>query len=235
MILARALISGFGLAVVLGSAGCTVRGHGSVGVRPAAVVVYDAPPPRRVETVTVRPGFVWISGRWVQNNGQWVWMDGRWERERTGYAWSDGQWERRGNQWIWVEGRWTVSSQPIPQPMPQPAVDSAPGGVVVAPPPPSSPVVENAAGGSQWPTSPPPAVRVERPGARAGFMWITGRWDWRNGQWAWVDGHWERERANHRWVAGGWQRQGRRWVWIDGRWEAHVRVKSRGPIVRDHR
>lgn len=249
MFRARAVISGFGLAIALGNAGCVVRGHGSVGIRPAAVVVYDAPPPPRVETVVMRPGFIWVRGRWVWNNGQWMWNDGHWERERAGYAWTEGQWEQRGNQWVWVEGRWTMSSQP----MPRPAVDSAPGGVVVGsappprpvvvntPPPPPRPSVDSApggvvvSGGGQFPTSAPPPVRVERQGPRAGFIWIAGRWDWRNGNWAWIDGHWERERANRVWVAGRWELQGGRWMWIDGRWEARVQAPPPGPIIRDHR
>lgn len=239
MVCARTLICGFGLAAVLGSTGCVVRGHGSVGVRPASVVVYDAPPPPRVETVETRPGFIWIRGRWVWNGGQWTWRDGHWERDRVGYSWSAGQWEQRGNQWVWVEGRWTASSQPAPRPV----VDSAPGGVVVGntPAPPARPDVDSApggvvvSGGGQWPTSAPPPSRAVSPPPRTGFVWITGRWDWRLGNWVWIDGHWERERANRQWVAGRWELRGNRWMWIDGRWEARARVKPRGPIVRDHR
>src|SRR5262245_47298832 len=50
-----------------------------------------------------------------------------------------------------------------------------------APPPPA------AAG----PTEAPPSPREEKVAARAGFEWITGKWEWR-GKWEWVAGHWER-------------------------------------------
>ena len=85
---------------------------------------------------------------------------------------------------------------------------------------------------SQYPTAAPPPVRVETVQAKAGYVWIAGRWDWRGGQWAWVDGHWERERANQIWIAGSWQLQGNRWVWVEGRWDVRA---APGPQVRDHR
>src|SRR5882757_1362270 len=84
---------------------CTVRCTGSVGVETTPLVVYQEPPPPQVETVTVRPGHVWVRGRWTWQNGQWVWASGRWEAERSGQMYSEGRWEARGNRWEWVEGR----------------------------------------------------------------------------------------------------------------------------------
>lgn len=70
-----------------------------------------------------------------------------------------------------------------------------------------------------YPTAAPPPLRTENYGAaRAGFIWVTGRWDWRGGKWEWVAGHWERERANSVWIPGRWELQGNYYVWIDGRW-----------------
>ena len=87
------------------SGGCVV--HGEARVRPVAVVEVESdPPPPRYEEVVVRPGFVWMQGRWNWNGGQWVWMGGHYERERVGYIWAPGRWEMRGNRHVWVEGEW---------------------------------------------------------------------------------------------------------------------------------
>ena len=68
------------------------------------------------------------------------------------------------------------------------------------------------------PREAPPAPREERIEARAGFAWITGRWDWRAGKWDWIPGHWERERAGKRWNQGRWDRQGDHWRYVEGSW-----------------
>src|SRR2546426_1096897 len=53
-------------------------GRMSVGL----VYVDQAPPPRRVEVVPVRPGpeFVWIDGYWGWSGPACAWVPGRWER-----------------------------------------------------------------------------------------------------------------------------------------------------------
>ena len=68
------------------------------------------------------------------------------------------------------------------------------------------------------PTEAPPSPREEKIAARAGYVWITGRWDWRGGKWEWVAGHWERERQGKRWREGRWDRKDDRWVYVDGEW-----------------
>jgi hypothetical protein len=251
MIRVRHLVKAIGLAAILGA--CTVHGSGSMSVETTGEV-YQEPPQPQVETVTVRPGFVWIKGRWNWTNGQWAWMGGHWERERAGYVWSEGRWERRGNRWVWVDGSWAVSSMPatatvtVVAPPPPTATVTV---VAPPPPPPPGPVVRDhrgegavvvtggAVGGTavvtfgEYPTAAPPALQVENPGAKAGFVWITGRWDWRAGKgWEWVNGHWERPRANMVWVAGHWDLSGNRYIWVEGRWEAGA---PPGPVVRDHR
>ena len=227
------------ISLAIATSACVASGQATMGVDTTAVVYQDPPPPR-VETYESRPGFVFVKGRWNWQNGQWAWVAGHWERERSGYAWSDGRWERRGNRWEWIEGTWSAGAQP----------PVAEGGVTVGP--------SNGGGGwnssstttethsttsggvtvtetSTYPTGAPPPIRVENQGPRAGFVWIAGRWDWRNGQWAWVDGHWERERANEVWVAGRWEMQGNRWVWVEGRWDRGGPPPPPPPVVRDHR
>jgi len=98
------------LAVALGTmlavmlAGC----WGYVRVRPAAVVVYDAPPPVRVVAQPPAPyvGAVWVAGYWSWNGATWVWMDGRYEQPRVGYVFVQPRWVRHGRGWVHVEGGW---------------------------------------------------------------------------------------------------------------------------------
>lgn len=219
----RTRVSATGLALVtalgLATPACTVSGSGTIGVEATTpTLVYDAPPAPRVETVAARPGFVWVNGHWIWQDGRWQWLAGHWERERAGYVWTAGHWERQGNGWHWIAGSWTVSSGP------------ATVTVTTTPTEPAGPTTVVTA----YPTSAPPPPRVENVLARPGFVWVPGRWDWRAGQWAWVAGHWERERANQMWIAGSWQLEGGHYVWIEGHWGAAAE-RGHGPVVRDHR
>jgi hypothetical protein len=67
------------------------------------------------------------------------------------------------------------------------------------------------------PSEAPPTPREEKIAARAGYVWIAGRWDWR-GKWEWIDGHWERERSGRSWRNGRWEQRDSRWVYVDGEW-----------------
>lgn len=70
------------------------------------------------------------------------------------------------------------------------------------------------------PREAPPAAREERHEARAGFVWIPGRWQWKAGKWDWDNGRWERERAGKKWRDGRWERKGEVWAYVDGEWIA---------------
>ncbi len=95
--------------VLAGSLGaCVVRGnaHARLFV-PIPIVVIDAPPPPPPrQTIVIRPGHIWIEGRYHHNNGRYVWHDGYYERERSGHAYRPGRWQRQGNGHVWVDGRW---------------------------------------------------------------------------------------------------------------------------------
>lgn len=67
------------------------------------------------------------------------------------------------------------------------------------------------------PTEAPPSPREEHQAARAGFVWIVGKWEWK-GKWEWTAGHWERERAGKQWHTGHWDHSGTSWVWTEGSW-----------------
>lgn len=98
-------------ALAAGSVGCVVRAHGRVAVPVAYVEVQEEPPPPRVWVTEVRPGYVFVQGRWVWHNGRWDWRDGYWERQRANHVWVDGRWERRGNRHVWVEGSWRAGGR----------------------------------------------------------------------------------------------------------------------------
>jgi hypothetical protein len=99
-------------ASALSMGACMVTARGHVAAPVAVVEVDEEPPPPRYETIEVRPGFVFISGRWVSNGGRWVWRDGYYERERVGYRWEQGRWENRGRRHVWVEGGWRGGGGP---------------------------------------------------------------------------------------------------------------------------
>jgi len=225
-----------------------VRTHGTV-------TVTEAPPPPQEEVIEVRSGYVFVRGHWDWQ-GRWVWIAGHWERERAGYMWAEGRWEQRGNQWVWVEGEWrtggahgtVVVNDPGPNRVDRPDVrdhrtggggvsGGAGGGATVDRPE----VRDHRTGGggatttvvvdNSRPRQPPPAPRNENPGAKAGYIWVTGHWDWRAGNWEWIPGHWERQRAKHRWRDGRWELQGNVYVWVEGGWDP----EQGGVEVRDHR
>lgn len=67
-------------------AGCTVQPTREVVVerppeqREEVVIDEGAPPPDRVEVITVRPygGAVWIRGHWMRERHRWIWVPGHW-------------------------------------------------------------------------------------------------------------------------------------------------------------
>ena len=179
----------------------------------------EAPPSPREEHQAARAGFVWIPGKW-EWKGKWEWTAGHWERERAGKQWHPGHWDRSGTSWVWSEGGWVDGGTAVPPPPPMPNG---------APPP-----------NDHRPHAPPPPPRAESSLAKAGFVWIPGRWDWKNDQWAWLDGHWERERAGKRWRPAEWRNQDNAWVLVDGDWiDANAQVPPPPPpgdhdMDRDH-
>lgn len=107
-------------ALAAGSVGCVVRAHGRIS-GPAVVYVDEDPPPPRVVVTEVRPGFVFIQGRWTRNGNRWAWRDGYWQRQRANHVYVQGRWERRGNRRVWVDGSWRASGGVRAKPAARPA------------------------------------------------------------------------------------------------------------------
>ena len=53
------------LVLALAMPACVVSGRGSMSVESTTPVVYEEPPPPQQEVITVRPGHVWIKGRYL--------------------------------------------------------------------------------------------------------------------------------------------------------------------------
>jgi hypothetical protein len=94
--------------------GCLVEAHARIPEPVVAVEVDTAPepPPPVVETMEVRPGYIWIGGRYNWAGGRWVWMNGHYEAERVGYVWAPGSWQVQGRRRVWVEGTWRAGGAP---------------------------------------------------------------------------------------------------------------------------
>jgi hypothetical protein len=98
----------------LPGAGCFGRGPGAflagaaiTGLVAAAIISSTPPPPpREVAPPPPRPGYIWESGCWVRQDGEWVWVSGRWVPAQPGYQWVPSHWAQAGDHWELVEGHW---------------------------------------------------------------------------------------------------------------------------------
>jgi hypothetical protein len=97
------------LALALALAGCGARG-GEVE-EPAATVVDAPPPPPIEERVDLRPGHIWVRGRWELHGRRWRWRGGRFEPARAGFVWIGGHWQLEGDRYRWIEGRWRAAGE----------------------------------------------------------------------------------------------------------------------------
>jgi hypothetical protein len=185
-----------------------------------------------------RAGKKWRDGRWDRKGDVYVYVDGDWidaavpapgysgpreappsPREeriaaRAGFVWIPGRWDWKANKWEWLaghwereragkkwrDGRWDRSGDQWAYVEGDWIDDAAP------------------APGYDRPREAPPSPREERMAARAGFVWVPGRWDWKAGKWEWLAGHYERERAGKRWREGRWDRNGDAWAYVEGDW-----------------
>ncbi len=75
---------------------------------PAPTVVEAPPPPPPTEVIVPAPGpgYVWVGGDWVWNNG-WVWVGGHWVwPPYPGAIWIHGYWGRGPHGWRHESGHW---------------------------------------------------------------------------------------------------------------------------------
>ena len=89
---------------------------------------HQAPPPMRAETASMKPGFVWVRGRWDWRDDKWEWVNGHYERERAHKKWREARWEDRDGTWALVDGEWVDEGAAMPPPPPPPGPPGPPMG-----------------------------------------------------------------------------------------------------------
>ena len=98
--------------------------------------------------------YVWMSGHWDTEGGQWKWVAAHWDLPPSRSAvWVAGHWVQGGSGWVWVNGAWNVAQAPQspnapPMPPGQGSVGQAPGQGV---PMPSTPAPNVSGQYSQYP------------------------------------------------------------------------------------
>lgn len=65
-----------------------------------------SPPPRRIEAVRVRGGYVWAPGYWRWNGARHVWVGGYWLPARAGWRYVGAAWVPVGPRWRFRPGAW---------------------------------------------------------------------------------------------------------------------------------
>jgi hypothetical protein len=75
-------------------------------------------------------GYVWMSGHWVSEGGQWKWVAAHWDLPPSQSAtWVGGHWVSPAGKWVWVNGAWNVSDAPMAQAGPPQPPGTYPQGV----------------------------------------------------------------------------------------------------------
>lgn len=139
------------------------------------------------------PAYVWMSGHWNMESGQWKWVSAHWELPPSRSAiWVGGHWVSQGGSWIWVNGAWNVADMPQaeagpPQPPGQPATQ---GQVVPAPSTPA-PYLDGqyGPGGVDRAIDQPPVTTDYGPSydvAYPGYSWTYDPWYWGGYPWTYL-------------------------------------------------
>ena len=78
---------------------------------PVEFVVKKAPPPLRVEVISVRPSprHVWVTGYWLWEADTYIWMPGAWMAPPEPAAvWIAPRYESRSGVSIFISGYWKL-------------------------------------------------------------------------------------------------------------------------------
>jgi len=73
------------------------------------IVVHDAPPPPRDESMPSEPpppDKTWKRGHWEYRDNAYTWVAGQWIDTRPNAEYVPPHWENRSNGWVYVEGYW---------------------------------------------------------------------------------------------------------------------------------
>ncbi len=148
-----------------------------------------APTESQVTGTAPSPAYVWMSGHWNLDSGQWKWIAPHWELPPSRSAiWIEGHWVASGTTWVWSNGAWNVgaptqTSANPPQLPPQPTSAGAPDQSVPSPSTPAPNVSGQIVQGGQVPViDQPPVVTEYVPDYGAvyypGYYWSGNSWIW---------------------------------------------------------
>lgn len=94
------------IAAVIACSACVPAQDAHADTVVVEVTAPVAPPAPVVETVVVRPGYVWTNGYWHWTVTRWVWVRGYHVRVVPGYRWEHPHYVLRGRAWVFHRGRW---------------------------------------------------------------------------------------------------------------------------------
>jgi len=102
---------------VLAGAACAALCASALAVVPASggdspVAPVDSP----ISGPAPSQGYVWMSGHWDSQGGQWKWVAAHWELPPSRSAtWVGGHWVPSGTSWVWANGAWNIGDEPQAQ------------------------------------------------------------------------------------------------------------------------
>lgn len=174
---------------ILAAAACLAATAAAWAQQPGSPPVSPAPAESQVTGTAPSPAYVWMSGHWNSEGGQWQWVAPRWELPPSRSAvWIEGHWVPSGNSWVWSNGAWNVgtpSQSPAspPQLPDEASISAAPEGAgVPVPSTPAPAVTGQFSQGAQVPVAgQPPVVTDYGPDYDVyypGYYWGGSSWIW---------------------------------------------------------
>jgi hypothetical protein len=90
-------------------AGVVASALGSIAVPASAQIYVQVAPPAPMHEVVPAPraGYVWAPGYYDWRNNRHVWVAGHWVAERPGYAYMTPRWVERDGRWYMERRGWT--------------------------------------------------------------------------------------------------------------------------------
>jgi hypothetical protein len=176
--------------IILAATAALVLGTAAWAQQPDAAASSPAPVESQVTGSAPSPGYVWMSGHWNQESGQWKWIAAHWELPPSRSAvWIEGHWMASGSSWVWSNGAWNVgaptqaSNTPpqLPPQTPEAAAAAEQGAPSPSTPPPN--VNGQFVQGAQVPVADQAPVVTEYPADYTdayypGYYWTGSTWLW---------------------------------------------------------
>jgi hypothetical protein len=171
--------------IILSGAACIVAGSLAC-LAPSTAYAQNPPPPadNQMMGAAPSPAYVWMSGHWNSEGGQWKWMAGHWDLPPTRSAiWVAGHWIQGGSGWVWVNGAWNVAEAPQSSAVPpQPPGEQTSAAMPAPSTPPPNVAGQYSAGGQVPALYQPPTDTYYPPidygAADPGYYWTGDAWAW---------------------------------------------------------